>query len=48
MKLSPPSDLANMTQAADFWQTSLNEQEAWEVMRLECKAEQEARKEVKP
>lgn len=37
-------DLANMSTAADFWQTSMNEHEAWEALRLECKAAEEARK----
>lgn len=44
MKLTPAPDLANMSEAADFWQTSMNEQDQWEAVRLECKAEQEAQK----
>ncbi len=47
--LRPPIiDLADMSVSADFWQTSMNEQDAWEAMRLECKAEEHARKEVEP
>jgi len=43
MKITPPPDLAHMTEANDFWLTSMNEQAAWESMRLECKAEEEAK-----
>jgi len=45
MKIEPPPDLVNMTQANDFWLTSMNEQDAWEAMRLECKAENERSRE---
>lgn len=31
-------DLADMRSAADFWQTSMHEQDAWELLRLECQA----------
>lgn len=33
---SAPPDLANMSVSADFWQTSMNETEAWEQMRESC------------
>ena len=40
---SPSPDLANMTQAADFWHMSMNETEAWEDMRVECHNEERMR-----
>lgn len=45
MKLiTPILDLADMSVSADFWQTSMNEHEQWERLRLECKAKEDARK----
>jgi hypothetical protein len=44
MKLEPPPDLGNMTAAADFWHTSMNEVEAWEAVRVACVEEAEKRR----
>lgn len=41
---SPSPDLANMTHAADFWHTSMNETDEWEAMRVQCLAEEAALK----
>lgn len=48
MTAKPPApDLAHMRDAADYWQTSMNEVDVWEAMRLECQAEEDARREVR-
>lgn len=40
---APTVDFGNLTSAAD-WQGSMEGQDEWEAMRLECQAEEEARR----